>query len=123
MPMTITPSKTPKGKPYLRMMSSGDVSAADGEGLTKTIAPGSPLANMAILGMVADGARFSPDGRHAFTRSGAMDEGQAPVAVVVNSAPLRVMLTFVIRISGAATRFFNSETDALAWLDEKLEGA
>ena len=37
MPMTITPSKTPKGKPYLRMMSSGDVSAADAAGLTKML--------------------------------------------------------------------------------------
>ncbi len=43
------------------------------------------------------------------------------VAVVVSSAPLRVMMSFVIRMSGSNdfTRFFTSELEAQRWLCAK----
>lgn len=120
--MTATQSKTPKGKTYLNLFSSGDVSATDAEALMKDIAPGMPNANLPILAIVAEGAKFSPEARQAFTKMNSGDAQQAPVAVVVSSAPLRVMLGFIIRLSGASavTKFFGAEADALAWLEEKL---
>lgn len=125
MPLIITPHKTPKGKDYVRFYSSGDVTAEDAAGMNKLIAPGMPMSNKAILAVVESGAKFSPEARQAFTKGNAQTDASAnPVAIVVTSAPLRVMLSFIIRMSGAAayTRFFANEPDALAFIEEKLGG-
>jgi hypothetical protein len=108
--------------PCLRTVSSGDVTAADEQALNKAISPGGPFANLPILGMVEPGTNYSAEARKAFTFGANTGGPVLPIAVVVTSAPLRVMLGFVIRISGAAesTRFFAVESEALAWLDEKL---
>ena len=81
-----------------------------------------PNAGLPILAVVTEGAKFSPEARQAFTKMNANGAQQAPVAVVVSSAPLRVMLGFIIRLSGASsvTKFFGTEADALTWLEEKL---
>ena len=123
MPMDVAKAKTPKGKQYLKIHSHGDVTAADAEALNKSMEPGAPNADLAICATVDSAAKFSPEARQAFTRSGNQPgQTQMPVAVVVTSAPLRVMLTFIIKMSGSAssTRFFANEGDALAFIDEKL---
>ncbi len=123
MPLVATQSKTPAGRLCLTMRSSGEVSAADAEALMKTMAPGSQNASLPILAVVEDGAKFSPEARQIFTRmNGEPGQKQLPVAIVVNNAPLRVMLGFVIRLTSAAnsTRFFGKQEEAFAWLDEKL---
>jgi hypothetical protein len=123
MPMDVAKAKTPKGKPYLKIHSHGDVTAADAEALNKSMEPGHENADLAILATVDSGAKFSPEARQAFTRTNA-NPGQAPmpVAVVVTSAPLRVMLSFIIRMSPSAstTRFFANEGEALAYIEEKV---
>ena len=125
MPMQITLQKTPRGKDYVRFLSSGDVTAEDAEGMSKLIAPGTPMSNKAILAVVEPGAKFSPEARQAFTKSGGAEGAANPVAIVVTSAPVRVMLSFIIRMSGAAanTRFFANEPDALTYIEEKLAGS
>ncbi len=127
MPMQITLQKTPKGKDYVRFFSSGEVTAEDAEGMSRLIAPGTPMSNKAILAVVEPGAKFSPEARQAFTKTGTAEAGAPanPVAIVVTSAPVRVMLSFIIRMSGAAanTRFFANEPDAMAFLEEKLSGS
>jgi hypothetical protein len=123
MPMTIAKAKTAKGHEYLKIHSFGDVTAADAEALNKTLVPGGENADRAILASVAAGAQFSPEARQAFTRTnGNNTENPKPVAIVVTSAPLRVMLSFIIRMSGAAanTKFFGNEADALAFIEEKM---
>ncbi|MDP1828838.1 MAG: hypothetical protein Q8L48_36595 [Archangium sp.] len=123
MPMTFAPSKTPNGHPILRMVSSGEVTAADADNLTRSVTPGGPWENLPLLAIVEAGASFSAEARQAFTRSNDdKTKKRMPVAVVVTSAPLRVMLSFVVRMSGAAghTRFVSSEAEALSFLDEKL---
>lgn len=122
MPISFAAAKTPQGKPYLRTVSSGVVTAADAQSLTTTLAPGQPLAGLPILSLVDPGATFSAEARQAFTAIGGEGAAAMPVAVVVSSAPMRVMLGFIIRLSGAAaaTRFFGKEEEALAWLEEKL---
>ena len=123
MPMDVKKSKTPKGQTYLKIHSHGDVTAADAEALNKSMLPGAENADLAILATVDSNAKFSPEARSAFTRSGGnTNENPKPVAVVVTSAPLRVMLSFIIRMSGAAsnTRFFGTEPEALTYIEEKL---
>lgn len=63
--------ETPKGKTYLHMLSSGDVTATDAEGLMKSIAPGTPNAGLPILAVVMEGAKFSAEARQAFTKMNA----------------------------------------------------
>lgn len=123
MPMDITKAKTKKGHTYLRIHSHGDVTAADAEALNKSMVPGAENADLAIFATVDSGAKFSPEARSAFTRTNANTvENPKPVAIVVTSAPLRVMLSFIIRMSGAAvnTRFFANEGEALGFIEEKL---
>ncbi len=123
MPMNVTKAKTPKGHTYLKIHSSGDVTAADADALNKTLVPGGENADLAIFATVDSGAKFSPEARQAFTQTNNTKvENPKPVAIVVTSAPLRVMLSFVIRMSGSAgnTRFFANEAAALAFIEEKL---
>jgi hypothetical protein len=125
MPMTLTKERTQAGHAFLRVHSSGDVTAADAEVLTRAMAPGADFADLAVLGVVEAGTRYSPEARQALTRmQGGSAENPKPVAIVVTSAPLRVMLSFIIRISGAAdyTRFFSNEVPAIAFIDEQSSG-
>ena len=121
MTMTYDLFKTAKGRTLLGIVSDGDVTVEQVNTLNADMAPGAKFANLPILALVKAGANFSSEARKAFTNQ----QGGAtnPVAIVVNSAPLRVMLAFIIRISGAAsaTQFFSSEGAALAWLEEKLK--
>ena len=62
---------------------------------------------------------LSSEARRVFASiSGASDREKSKMAVVASSAPLRVTLSFVIRLAGMAehTRFFGDEAEALAWL-------
>lgn len=122
MPMTYELSTSPKGRTILRMLSAGEVTAADAEAMNRDMLPGSKFSGLPILAVVEPGANFSPEARKAFTSS--QGGGAAnPVAIIVNSAPLRVMLTFILRISGALTytKFFAAEAAGATWLDEKLD--
>lgn len=122
MSIRLTSSKTPGGKPFLHVVLSEDVTPANAEALSSSMSPGGPHEGLALLAMVEDGAKFSAEARQAFTRNSTPGQAVNPVAVVVKSAPLRVMLTFVVKIAGAsaATRFFGGEGDALAWLELQL---
>lgn len=122
MPMTFSAATTPGGHACLRTVSKGEVTAEDAQALHKAISPGGPFSGKPILGMVERGATFSAEARKAFTFAASPGDVPVPVAVVVSSAPLRVMLGFVIRIAGSAahTQFFAEEGEAVAWLDSKL---
>jgi hypothetical protein len=121
MPMDITKAKTKKGHEYIKIHSYGDVSAGDAEALNAKLA-GADYADRAIFATVDSGAKFSSEARQAFTKTNSNVENPKPVAIVVTSAPLRVMLSFIIRMSSAAqnTKFFANEAEALAFIDEKL---
>ncbi len=120
MPLSFSTAKTPKGREYRRVVASGVVSADDALTLNRDIASGGPFERHPILGVVESGADFSAEARQALTSGGKDGKDSNQTAIVVNSAPLRVMLTFVVRISGGAatTRFFAAEAPALAWFDE-----
>jgi hypothetical protein len=122
MSITWEGQKSPGGKPYLRTVSAGDVTAEDVQKLNKVISPGGEFADLPMLALVAPGANFSAEARNGFT---SMTGGaERPIAVVVSSAPMRVMLTFIIRLSDAVkmTKFFGTEDDARKWLLEQLGG-
>lgn len=123
MPMTITTAKSPTGFHYLRVLALGTVTVDDAVALNATIKAGGPHATTPILGLVESGAEFSAEARQALTSGGKREGEGNKTAIVVTSAPLRVMLTFVVRISGGAetTRFFSAEGAALAWLEDTVK--
>lgn len=125
MPMTWSSRQTPGGRSYLRTASSGLVTDADTQNFSGVIAPGGPHYLNSVLAIVEPGTEFSPEARKAFMGMGAVEVGpKVYVAVVVSNAALRVLLSFVIRMSGAvsSTRFFDGEDAAARWLHESLDG-
>ena len=66
-----------------------------------------------------------PEARRIFTEDPGTQGSQlrAPVAIVLTSAPLRVMMSFVIRVSGsgAYTKFWSNEDEAKQWLHQRLD--
>jgi hypothetical protein len=125
MPMIINVAKAPAGFQYLHVLASGTVTVEDALALNAKLAVGGPHATTPILGVVESGADFSAEARQALTNGGKREGEGNKTAIVVTSAPLRVMLTFVVRISGGAqtTRFFNAEAPALAWLEEVVKAS
>lgn len=123
MPLTFTVEKSPRGRTFVRTVSSGAVTADDAKHFIAAIGQQQPLSGAPILAIVESGADLAPEARKAFTSMGGDPEQQVPVAVVVTSAPLRVLLTFVIRMSGAAlgTKFFGNEVEAKRWLVDTLD--
>lgn len=121
MSLTFTVEKSPAGRNYLRTVSSGLVSAADVKQLASVISPGQPHHGLSILSLVEPGADFAPEARKQFGTMGGGKDVKA--AVVVPSAPLRVMIAFIVKVAGAGdtTQFFATEAEAKRWLFEKLE--
>jgi hypothetical protein len=127
MPITLSEASTPGGHRVLRSHAQGVVDAADAAHLKLRLAAGAPCHGWPLLAVQESDSRFTVEGRQAFVSFG---EAIALTAIVVTSAPLRVMLNFVIRASQAAggarpgqVRFFSTEGEALAWLDAELPRA
>lgn len=97
-------SQLPSGREYVRMVSSGHVTGDEAR---------------ALAARLLSGGDRSSEARKAYgSLNGAAGDTPQSVAVVTSSAPLRVLMSFVLRISGAAqhTRLFGDEAAALAWL-------
>lgn len=120
MPVHFSKSMTRGGYPYVSATSSGAVSDQDLQQLCAALGEGGPYGDLPILGFVEKDASFSSEAREAFTSGKGTTRASKPVAIVVSNAPIRVMLTFVARISGSvsATRFFRNKDLAMEWLDE-----
>ncbi len=123
MPLNYAVEKTPKGRSFLRSVSSGAVTAEDVKQFGAVIGPGQPLEGFPILSIVEPGAEFSPESRKVFGGMGTKGGPTTVTAVVVPSAPLRVMISFIVKVAGASdhTRFFANEPEARAWLFEKVD--
>ncbi len=116
------------GQKYVRTVQQGRVTKEDAELLMEQLGPGKPLFGLPLLSIMEPGADLDNEARKVFTTPTGADAGAAHslrIAIVVSSAPLRVMMQFVIRVSGSAefTRFFNNEASAAAWLGEAAKAA
>lgn len=127
MPVSHAMKQLPGGELYVRTVQSGKVTGAAAERLVHLMGPGQPLHGLPVLSVVESGAEFDPEARKLFIAMGDPARGaRSPrVAVVVTSPPLRMMMSFITRLSGAAevTRFFVDEADAQAWLGATARAA
>jgi hypothetical protein len=129
MPYALTPKRTPQGRDYVEALASGTIDVADANFFNDNFRTGGQYAGRSVLAIMTDDSKYTVEGRKALI-SGKSD---VPVmAVVVTSAPLRVMLNFMLKASVAAAsitgnegppmnvRSFNKGGDALDWLDGEL---
>jgi len=119
MPVSLVTKHMPGAIRYVRTLLSGKVTSADVQHLTKLLTPGSQLHGLSLLAVVEPRSDLDAEARRVFTSLALPSVSAAPrVAMVVGNVPLRGMLSFLIRLSGAngATRFFDTELDAQAWL-------
>jgi hypothetical protein len=87
---------------------------------------GGRFHNMPTVSIIDRGANYSPEARKVF---GNMSDLLAPTALVVDHAPTRVMLNFIIKAATlkamamgnindtANVQFFKTEAEAVAWVD------
>lgn len=118
MPIQIEEGKTPKGQRLMRCRVHGHVSLADAEGMSAQMKPGMPYHQALAICVVEKSTDYDPAARKHFDT---MNPLFTRMATVVHSAVLRAMINFMHRVFGAPGNFrlFNSEAEALAWLDQE----
>jgi hypothetical protein len=125
MPLVYSLATSPRGRQVAVSVASGEVTLADAEHSAHELGPQGRFHRMPSVALVDSSATFSPESRKRFA---AMEDVTSPVAIVVSSAATRVLLNFIIKASalkaaalGGPTpvpvQFFNSQPDAMAWVD------
>lgn len=122
MPINWEIKTTPGGKQYSRSVAKGRITMEDVLRLKEVSGPGGTLYGVSTVTVNEPDMSLEADARRAFAD---MLE-QAPntyLALVVPSAPMRVMMTFVMRMSGkaATTKLFGDEASATQWVVENVD--
>jgi len=120
MPLTVTVDQFKDGRRYVRTLLEGVVSAEDARPIATRMSLGGDLRGTSLLCVMAPKAELASEARKVFAAiSGADDEEKSKIAVVAQSAPVRVTLSFVLRIAGMSehTKFFSKEAEAVSWLE------
>lgn len=108
------------GRKFLRSVSTGKVTGEDARAMMMRIAPGTELEGLSLLAMMEGKVDLEPEARKIFASlNNAPSAKKMKVAVVTASAPLRVTMSFILRIAGQAdaTKFFPNEEEARGWLE------
>ena len=124
MPIDTVIRKTPGGAAFVYAVSRGEVTAADAHALMDPLWPGGAHHDKALFAVVAAGSDFSKDARSVLSgKDGERNAKGLPIALVVSSAPMRVMMSFIFKIAGASgrSRAFATEAEAQAWFFSKLD--
>jgi hypothetical protein len=122
MPIQISVETFADGRKYLRSVSSGRVTPHDVKQITVRTGPGGELEGAPLLSILDGKVELDPETRKIFSTMNS-DTGKngnpAKIAIVTSSAPLRVMLSFVLRFSGSAQhiKFFPNEAEAMLWVE------
>ncbi|HND11184.1 MAG TPA: STAS/SEC14 domain-containing protein [Pseudomonadota bacterium] len=116
MPISIEEKKTPKGQRLMLAKVSGHVSYADAESMGNQLKPGQPFHQALVLCVVDKSTDYHPDARRHFNT---FNGNYKKLATVVTSVLIRAAINFMMRVSGVGQDavLFNTEADALAWLD------
>lgn len=122
MPIVWEIKQTPGGNKYSRSVATGRITMADVHQLQTESGPGGPIHGLSSVSINSPDMVIEPDARRAFSDMVAVSQSGF-YALVVTSAPMRVMMTFILRISGKAsnTQLFGDEASATAWVAEKVD--
>ena len=120
MPLHLSVEKFTDGRTYARSVSEGQVTGDEARKMMARIAPGTELEGVPLLSVMEGKVDLDPEARKVFASlNNSKDRKVMKVAIVTSNAPLRVMLSFVLRIAGQAndTKFFANEVEGLKWLE------
>ncbi len=122
MPIAWEIKHSPGGTPYTRSVATGRITMDDVAQLKQHSSPGGAIHGLSSVSINTPEMVIEPDARRAFADMVNLSQS-GHYALVVTSAPMRVMMTFILRISGKAanTQLFSDEAAATAWVVEKLD--
>jgi hypothetical protein len=123
MPISTDFPRTPSGREYVRALASGDISDRDAHQLMDSLRVGQPHHEHALMAVLTAGTSVSSEARKVLAEQDPHRNAKnLPIAVVVHSAPLRVMMSFIFRVAGAhqRARIFGDEAEAERWFLEAL---
>lgn len=124
MPITMTVEKFADGRKYARTVSSGKLTGTDAQEIVTRTGTGGDLEGAPLLSVMEGSVEMDPEARKAFSamNSAAPKDGtHGKIAIVTPNAPMRVMLSFVLRVTGGGghIKFFPDEAEALRWLEAR----
>lgn len=108
----------------MRTHAFGVVTGADATPVMERMRPGNEWFGYGVLSVADSNTELQPEARRIFTSQQNVPVNERPpTAMIVTSAPLRITISFVMKVSGSApnTRFFGSEADGTAWLVAELD--
>lgn len=117
MPFTWEKRKTDTGREFVRSVAAGEVTVADASVVQQLLSPGGELHATPVMVVNEPGVHTVAEVRKML--AGTLGSLRVPFAMVVGSAPTRVALSFMLRISGKSTeqtKIFPDERAATAWL-------
>ncbi len=118
MSITVNEILTPAGHKAVRIIGRGDFSAEDASEYSRLLSPGGSFHHLPLVGILEKDARPTAEARKILSQ---VPERAVPQAMVVQTAAQRVIVSFLVKVSGYRnTRAFGSEKDALAWIDESI---
>ncbi|WAS98664.1 hypothetical protein [Nannocystis punicea] len=109
---------TPRGRPYVRVTVAGEFGLTEAEQFVQRFGKDGPYYMKPSMSVVPRGTEYTTEARkHLQTM------GEAGPTCTVTSSPLvRAAINLMLRLSGRPNtlRLCGTESEALAWLDERL---
>lgn len=121
MPVNYGSTTTPKGRNVYRTESTGEVTDVHAREYSQKVTK--EAIGLPLLAVIRRGVDMSAAARKEFSsiNAGTGDQAIGVMAFVVESAPLRVMMSFIFKVIGMTPKMFSEETEALAFIDAELD--
>ncbi len=116
MPIKIEEGKSPKGTRLMVARVQGNVTLAEAEAMGKLLQPGQAFEQATVLSIVASDTVYEPAARRHFQ---SFNGHFRKMGTVVTNPLVRAAINFMLHVTGRrnAMKLFNTEAEALAWLD------
>lgn len=116
MPIRLEDGQTPRGRPCLRIYTSGEVTLADSELLFARMGPGGDYNGKRAITLAAKDTSYTSEARKRLPQ---LRRQYLGMAVVVQSTIIRAAINLMVRFAGDSgdVRMFPGEDEAMAWLD------
>lgn len=119
MPIQYEYARTPAGHSIYRTVSSGEVTSAEAKDYCERVL-GEARGPRALVTVTPKGVVIGAAARKEFAAARPDPSDPRPMVFVVESAPMRVTLSFIFKIIGYQPTMFGTETEAIEYLDRTL---
>ena len=119
MPIQYEVARTPGGHAIYRTESTGEVTQANAQEYREKVL-GAARGELPLLTVTRRGVEMSAAARKELSSISADKDDPRPAAFVVESAPMRVTMSFIFKVIGYEPKLFATEPEALRYLDEQL---